>query len=49
MQPGQAQYRANPDVANSTVSMSSQAVNNSLGPSPTSTPPRRSPVNARPG
>ena len=43
--PGQGQYRGNPPVVNNAASVSSQAMNNSLGPSPTSTPPRRSPVN----
>lgn len=47
--PGQGQYRSNPPVVNNAASVSSQAMNNSLGPSPTSTPPQRSPVNPQPG
>jgi len=47
--PAQGQYRSNPAVVNNAVSVSPQAMNNSLGPSPTSTPSRRSPVNPQPG
>lgn len=47
--PGQQQYTLNPAVVNNAQSPPPHSMNNSLRPSPTSTTPRRSPVNQQPG
>ena len=48
--PGQQQqFTPNQATVNNAQSLPPQSVSNSLGPSPTSTPPRRSPVNQQPG